>query len=117
MKPYCNLASALHAISEDERAIEVFKKAIDLKSGHVDALYNLGGLSVDLGRFKIVSDVLALVLHTFGSGKSSARIKEQLGIAIGSFLGLGIWFRCFDLGLGSFGFFKFIYFFVFFKSR
>ncbi|MFS7985203.1 putative tetratricopeptide-like helical domain superfamily [Helianthus anomalus] len=54
---HCDLASALHAIGDDENAIKEFQKAIDLKPGHVDALYNLGGLYMDMGRYQRASEV------------------------------------------------------------
>ncbi|KAK4768683.1 hypothetical protein SAY87_003824 [Trapa incisa] len=54
-------------MGEDERAIEVFQKAIDLNPGHVDALYNLGGLYMDLGRFQRASEMYARVLAVWPS--------------------------------------------------
>lgn len=41
---HCDLASSVHAIGDDADAFEEFQKAIDLRHGHGDALYNLGGL-------------------------------------------------------------------------
>ncbi|KAF7140980.1 hypothetical protein RHSIM_Rhsim06G0014300 [Rhododendron simsii] len=54
-----DLASALHAMGDDENAIQDFQKAIDLKPGHVDALYNLGGLYMDMA--KALKEVLKMM--------------------------------------------------------
>ncbi|MFS7916746.1 putative tetratricopeptide-like helical domain superfamily [Helianthus anomalus] len=48
------LGSALLGVGEYKAA---FQKDIDLKPGHVDALYNLGGLYMDMGRYQRASEV------------------------------------------------------------
>jgi tetratricopeptide (TPR) repeat protein len=60
---HCDLASALHAIGEDdERAICEFQKALDLKPDHVDALYNFAGLFKDMGRYQRAAEMYSKVL-------------------------------------------------------
>ncbi|KAF9623578.1 hypothetical protein IFM89_003368 [Coptis chinensis] len=48
-----DLGSTLHAIGEDERAIQELQMAFDLKPKHIDTLYNLGGLYMDMGRVEL----------------------------------------------------------------
>ncbi|XP_024968918.1 uncharacterized TPR repeat-containing protein At1g05150-like isoform X2 [Cynara cardunculus var. scolymus] len=80
---HCDLASALHAIGDDENAIKEFQKAIDLKPGHVDALYNLGGLYMDMGRYQRASEVYTRVLGVWPN-----HWRAQLNKAV-SLLGAG----------------------------
>ena len=79
-----NLASALHAMGEDERAIEVFQKAIDLKLGHVDALYIFGGLYVDSNGEEAFIVVEASTFKTIGE-KTVLRPELSNALKIRSF--------------------------------
>ncbi|KAI5064612.1 hypothetical protein GOP47_0021282 [Adiantum capillus-veneris] len=60
---HCDLGSTLHALGEDnEGAIHEFQKALDLKPDHMEALYNLGGLFKDIGRFQRAAEMYSKVL-------------------------------------------------------
>lgn len=60
---HCDLGSTIHAIGDDdERAIREFQSAVDLKPDHMEALYNLGGLFKDIGRYRMAADMYAKVL-------------------------------------------------------
>ncbi|KAI5068801.1 hypothetical protein GOP47_0017146 [Adiantum capillus-veneris] len=60
---HCDLGLTVHAIGEDdERAIREFQLAVDLKPDHVEALYNLGGLFKDIGRYRRAAEMYSKVL-------------------------------------------------------
>ncbi|KAH7284042.1 hypothetical protein KP509_34G037500 [Ceratopteris richardii] len=60
---HCDLGSTLHAIGEDnELAIREFQLAVDLNPAHAEALYNLGGLFRDIGRYRKAAGMYAKVL-------------------------------------------------------
>ncbi|MCO5600435.1 hypothetical protein L7F22_054548 [Adiantum nelumboides] len=60
---HCDLGSTLHALGEDnEGAIHEFQKALDLKPDHMEALYNLGGLFKDIGRYQRAAEMYSKVL-------------------------------------------------------
>lgn len=59
---HCDLGSVLHAL-KDDRAFEEFRSAIDLQPNHIEALYNLGGLLRDDGKYASAADIYAKVLN------------------------------------------------------
>eukprot|EP00250_Pteridium_aquilinum_P000217 c10241_g3_i1 orf=1-1827(-) len=60
---HCDLGSTVHAIGEDdERAIQELQLAVDLKPDHMEALYNLGGLFKDIGRYRKAAEMYSKVL-------------------------------------------------------
>ncbi|MCO5579383.1 hypothetical protein L7F22_033238 [Adiantum nelumboides] len=60
---HCDLGLTVHAIGEDdERAVREFQLAVDLKPDHTEALYNLGGLFKDIGRYRRAAEMYSKVL-------------------------------------------------------
>ncbi|MCO5567212.1 hypothetical protein L7F22_020901 [Adiantum nelumboides] len=60
---HCDLGSTLHALGEDkDGAVHEFQKALDLKPDHMEALYNLGGLFKDIGRYQRAAEMYSKVL-------------------------------------------------------
>ncbi|KAK9164382.1 hypothetical protein Syun_005284 [Stephania yunnanensis] len=79
-----NLGRVFHATGRNERAIQEYRRAVKLKPGHVNAMYHLGMLFMEMERYRMASAMFDQVID---ANPNNWRAKLNRNVALSRIAG------------------------------